>query len=124
MLTEKYQRGLQLFKEIHGGLTAEKTVEDLQKIAPEMAQFTMEWIFADLYSDKTIDMKTREISNISTLVAIGALPQLRNHIHAAIKLGLNTEEIKHIILNASIIVGFPLVVNALMILKEVIEETK
>lgn len=121
MEPSRYQQGRRLFSEIHGGLTTEKTVQDLQEFAPEMVSLTMEWVYGDLYSNQTIDMKTREISNISALVAIGALPQLRNHIYAAVKMGFSYEEIKHIILNVTIVVGFPLVINALMALKEVME---
>jgi 4-carboxymuconolactone decarboxylase len=121
MYSEKYEKGLELFKSIHGGLTAEQTIENLESIAPDMVKYTMEWIFADLYSDNTIDMKTREISNISSLVAIGALPQLKNHIHAALKLGFSADEVRKIIMNNLIIVGFPKVVNALMVLKESVE---
>lgn len=122
MQSSKYQAGVKLFTEIHGGLSAEETVKNLSLISPEMARMTMEWIFGDLYANNVIDMRIREVSNISSLVAIEALPQLRNHIFAALKLGFSPEEIKHIILNTSIIVGFPKVVNSLMVLKEILEE--
>ena len=124
MTSEKYNKGYALFREIHGGLTAEKMVGNLVNIAPEIDKFTMEWIFSDLYSDNTIDMKTREIINISALIATGAFPQLRNHIHSALKLGLTESEIKSIIMNTVIIVGFPSVVNSLMILNEIIFDKK
>jgi len=122
MKNNKFAKGYALFQKLHGGLTAEKVVDDISAISPELSHYTMEWIFADLYSNETIDMKLREVSNLSSLVAIGALPQLRNHIYSALKLGFTIEEVKQIILNNIIIVGFPKVVNALMLLKSIVEK--
>lgn len=120
--SKKFENGLKLFEKIHGGLSAQRTVDDLKSISPKLAEYSIEWIFGDLYADTTIDMKTREISNISALVATDKLPQLRNHIYSAYHLGFTRDEIEKIILNTLIIVGFPSVVNAVMVLKDVFDE--
>lgn len=122
MQCESYNRGLELFSKIHGGLAAQETVDALKMISPALAEYSIKWIFGDLYADDTIDMKTREISNISALVATEKLPQLRNHIQAAYHLGLTRDEIEKVILNTIIIVGFPSVVNAMLVLRDVFNE--
>ena len=121
MKSLKYQKGVELFNKIHGGLSAEKIASDLQEVSPEIVTLIIEWIYGDLYADQAIDLRTREISNISALVATGSLPQLRNHIYAALKQGLSFEEIKHIILNVAIVAGFPRAIDAMMVLKEIRE---
>lgn len=115
--------GRDLFKKIHGGLAAEEALKNFERLSPEFSRIMLEWVYGDLYADNSvIDMRTREISNISALVAIGAMPQLRNHIHAAIKLGFSTKEIEHIVINNLVTVGFPYVINALILLHEITEE--
>ena len=56
MKNNKFAKGYALFQKLHGGLTAEKVVDDISAISPELSHYTMEWIFADLYSNETIDI--------------------------------------------------------------------
>lgn len=121
MKNQRYISGAKLFDAVHGNGSAQETVKKLQDVSPELAKYSIEWIFADLYSDDTLNFKTRELVNLAALVAIGAEPQIRNHVYAALNVGCSEKEIKAVMLQMLIIVGFPKVVNAIFICDEVIK---
>ena len=121
MNSEKYAEASALFDKVHGEGSAQQTISFLRDISPDLADFSINWIFGDIYSDDTLSLKTRELMNIASLVAIGAEPQLKNHIYAAINVGCSYEEVKAAILQMLIIVGFPKVVNAMMVFDAVIK---
>ena len=125
MRSKKFTKGMVLFEKIHGGLSAEETIKTLDSISPTLSRLSVELIFGDLYSNDCLSLKTREMLNIAGLVVAGnAIPQLENHIRAAIKLGCTQEEIVEIMLQMIIIVGFPAVVNAMCAAKKIFDETK
>lgn len=124
MSTDKYQKAMQRFSQVHGGAaTAEEGIKELAKVSPRLAQFCVEWIFGDIYSSSVLDLKTRELLTLAACVASGdALPQVKNHVRGALNVGCSQEEIRETILQMLIIKGFPSVVNAMLAAQEVFSE--
>ncbi|MBW1972333.1 MAG: carboxymuconolactone decarboxylase family protein [Deltaproteobacteria bacterium] len=122
MNKERYQRGLEKLKEIDPE-AIKRLHEDFKDIAPDLARYTIEFPFGDIYSRPGLDLKTRELINIAALTALGyALPQLKVHIHGALNVGCNREEIVEVILQMAVYAGFPAAHNAMYIAKEVFME--
>lgn len=59
---------------------------------------------------------------IATLVALGTDPQLKLHINVGFNVGLSKEKIVGTLIHCIPYVGFPRVLNALTLLKEVMAE--
>jgi 4-carboxymuconolactone decarboxylase len=121
---KNYDQAVRLFEQVHGQGKVQEMVGGLGKISPELARFSVEWIFGEIYADTTLDLKIRELLNLASLVAIGAEPQIKNHIRGALNVGCTEKEIKAAILQMIIIVGFPKVVNAMCICEEIFQLTK
>ena len=120
--TDRFQIGLEQFKEIDGE-AVEKIIDELKDISPELGNFIIEYAYGDIYSRKELDLKSKEIAIIASLTALGnAQPQLKFHINAGLNIGLTETEIKEIILLMSVYAGFPAALNGTAILKEVIKE--
>lgn len=119
---ERLTRGWEKLKEIDGE-AGEKVIESLKNIAPDLARYTIEYPFGDIYSRQGLDLKSREIATVAALSAMGnAAPQLRVHIHAALNVGCTPEEIVEIITQMSVYAGFPAALNAATAAKEVFIE--
>ena len=120
--TDRFQIGLEQFKEIDGE-AVEKIINELKDVSPELGNFIIEYAYGDIYSRKELDLKSKEIAIIASLTALGnAQPQLKFHINAGLNIGLTETEIKEIILLMSVYAGFPAALNGTAILKEVIKE--
>ncbi len=119
---ERFVRGWDKLKEIDGE-AGEKVIESLKSIAPDLARYTIEYPFGDIYSRQGLDLKSREIATVAALSAMGnAEPQLRVHINAALNVGCTPEEIIEIIIQMSVYAGFPAALNAASAAKMVFVE--
>lgn len=101
------------------GQAGHNVVNALKDIAPDFANHLIE-IFGDIYTRDQLDLRSREIATIASLVTLGhASPQLKVHINAALNVGVSQAEI---IMQMSVYAGFPAALNALFITKEVFQE--
>ncbi|XOB63671.1 carboxymuconolactone decarboxylase family protein [Campylobacterota bacterium DY0563] len=124
MESQRYKIGWEKLKEIDGS-AGENVIESLKDIAPEFATLLIEFPFADIYTRKELDLKSREIATIAALTAMGtATPQLKVHIHAGLNVGLTKKQIVEIIIQMSVYSGFPSALNGLFAAKEVFENEK
>ena len=117
----RYDRGWEKLKEVDGK-AGENVVEALKDIAPDLAKYTIEFPFGDIYSRQGLSLRDREIATVSALTAMGnATPQLKVHIHAALNVGVTKAEIVEIITQMAVYSGFPSAINGALTAKEVFD---
>lgn len=115
----RYDRGMQKLQEIDGAAGTD-VVQSLAGIAPDFADYLIEFPFGDIYSRPELDLKSREVATIAALTAMGtATPQLKVHINAGLNVGLSREEIVEIIMQMAVYAGFPAALNGLFAAREV-----
>lgn len=122
-MNKDYEKGLSILKQ----MTDEKgieTIKSLGEIFPDFEEKMIEFGFGQIYSRHNLDLKTREVVTIASLITQGAFEQLGFHIKGALKAGLNREEILEIILQCAVYAGFPKACSALVIVDEVFKNNK
>ncbi|EDP57410.1 carboxymuconolactone decarboxylase family protein [Vibrio sp. AND4] len=118
----RFEKGLELLKQIDGE-AGQNVIDSLQDISPDLAKYTIEYPFGDIYARKGLDLKSREIATVAALTALGnCMPQLKVHLNAALNVGCNEEEIKEVIIQMSVYAGFPAALNGMFAFKEVLVE--
>ena len=122
MSDDRYARGWDKLAEIDPQ-QPQRVTQFVQDIAPDLARYTMEFAFGDIYSRPGLDLKTREIATVAALTAMGtAFPQLKFHIQGAVNVGCTREEIVEIILQMAVCAGFPAALNGIWAAKEAFQE--
>ncbi|NAZ92874.1 carboxymuconolactone decarboxylase family protein [Vibrio toranzoniae] len=122
MNQSRFDIGLERLNHIDGE-AGQQVIESLQDIFPDLAKYTIEYPFGDIYSRPGLDLKSREIATVAALTALGnCAPQLKVHLNAALNVGCNEEEIKEVILQMSVYAGFPSALNAMFAFKEVLAD--
>ncbi|WP_060856409.1 carboxymuconolactone decarboxylase family protein [Caballeronia sordidicola] len=117
----RLERGKRVLSEIDG-TAGEKVVSSLADIAPDFAQYLLEFPFGDIYSRPGLDVRAREIATIAALTAMGtATPQLKVHIAAGLNVGITRDEIVEIVMQMAVYAGFPAALNGLFAAKEVFQ---
>ena len=112
-------RGQRMLSAIDGR-AGENVIQSLADIAPDFAQYLLEFGFGDIYSRPGLDLRSREIATIAALTAIGhAQPQLKVHLAAGLNVGLTREEIVETIMQMALYTGFPAALNGLFAAREV-----
>ena len=116
------KQGREVFKKIFGN-EAESIEAMLHELSVDLPKFAIDFPFGEFYANEhLLDLKTRELITIATLVTQSALPQLKLHIKAAFNVGCTPVEIEQAILQLIIYVGMPKVLNAMHVFKDVLEE--
>jgi len=118
--SDTYATGLALLNQLHGGQAGGQMVEAMRDICPDFATMTIEWAMAGIMARPGLDLLTREYLLIASCVTLGhAVPQLRAHIDAALKLGASKAQVVEVILQMTFYAGGAAVANALVIADEV-----
>ena len=122
MTNERFNRGVeQINKIVPNGSNG--VIKGLGEVAPDMANYVLEFIFGDLYSREGLELKLKQIITITSLAVLGnAKPQLAYHINAALNIGMTQKEIVDIFIHISGYAGFPASLNAINTAKEVFKE--
>jgi 4-carboxymuconolactone decarboxylase len=118
-LDGRHARGLHALAEITGA-TGESVVESLRDIAPDLADWIVDFSYGDVMSRPGLDRRTRQLATIAALTALGhCAPQLKVHITGALNVGCTRQEIVEVILQMTVYAGFPAAINALNLAREV-----
>lgn len=118
----RFAAGLAKLKEIDGE-AGQKVMESLQDICPDLARYTVEYPFGDIYRRDGLDLRSREIATVAALTALGhCTPQLKVHLNAALNVGCTEDELKEVIVQMSVYAGFPAALNGMFAFKDVLAE--
>ena len=120
--SERYEKGVETLGKITGASGAQ-VVEGVKEIAPDLANWTIEFAYGDVLSRPALDLRSREFATIAALTTMGSYPSLlKVHINAALRVGCKPEEIVEVILQMSVYAGFPASITGINIAKEVFRE--
>lgn len=126
MSEDLYQKGIDKIQELTQADDDNPTGfmdigEAFEDIAPDLSKYVVEFAFGGIYSRSGLDNKQKVQATITALVAQGK-PQIGMHVKTGLSVGLTPEEIVGCIMHLIPYVGFPSVLNALSVAKEVFAE--
>lgn len=122
MKSVRFERGSKKINELMENAD-QGVLKGLGKVAPDLADYVIEFVFGDLYSRSGLDLKTKQILTVTMLATLGnAKPQLAYHIKCALNIGITREEIIHIMTHLAGYAGFPAALNGVTTAKEVFSE--
>jgi 4-carboxymuconolactone decarboxylase len=120
--SERFRRGWERLMEVdaEGG---ERVIENLRDVAPDLGRYVVEFAYGEIYQRPVLDLRQRQLVTISALTTLGgAEAQLKFHVNAGLNVGLTAREVVEAILHCIPYVGFPRVLNAVLVAKCVFEE--
>lgn len=122
MSNERYTQGWNKLLEVDGE-AGQRVIESLASIAPDLGKYVIEFGFGDIYSRPTLTLQQKQLVTISSLLTQGGCePQLTVHINAGLNVGLTPVEIVEAMIHCSPYTGFPRVLNAITVAKQVFTE--
>ncbi len=116
---ERRRRGREVFTALEPDAAARRPAS-LATIAPDLANYLLEFPFGDIYSRPGLSLRDRQIATIAALAALGnARPQLEIHIAGGLNAGLDRAEIVEILMQMAVYAGFPAAINGLAAARDV-----
>ena len=107
-----------LFHTLKGGTGFETWKKFDKDLARELSMF----FTGTLYSREVISQAQRELCAVASLTVLHRPRELRAHVHAALNVGATREAVAEVIFQQVTYGGMPVVVEALDVLKAVLEE--
>lgn len=121
-IDDRYERGLAAMTEIDGE-AGKKVADALQDVAPDLARYIIEFTFGEIYPRPQLSLKHREIVTIAACAALGsATPQLKVHVNGLLNVGGSQREVVETLLHLAFYIGFPAVLNAICVARDVFAE--
>ena len=112
------QTAHKLFHSLKGGTGFETWKKFDKDLARELSMF----FTGKLYSREVITQTQRELCAVASLTVLHRPNELRAHVHAALNVGATRQQVAEVIFQQVTYGGMPVVVDALDVLKGVLEE--
>lgn len=116
------ERGLAVLKQI-GGAGYDVGVKPLAEVSADMARLTIEFPYGEILARPGLDLHLRQVCTVATLLAQGSVqPQLKFHMNGLLNVGGTPDELVELLVLASVILGFPIAIDALPIVEQLFTE--
>lgn len=119
-----YERGLNLRRQVLGPEYVDKSVANANEFMTSFQRITTEWCWGYAWGRETLDLKTRSMLNLAMLTALNRAAEVKLHVRGAINNGVTAEEIREVLLHATIYCGIPAGLDAFKAANEVLLDMK
>ena len=117
-----YEHGMQVRREVLGDAHVDRAIERTTDFTAEFQNLITRLAWGEIWSRPGLDRKTRSAITLTAMVALGRDEELAMHVRAALRNGLTSDEIKEVLLHATVYCGVPAGNAAFAIAQRVLEE--
>jgi len=121
-IDELFDRGLKVRREVLGPDYVDNSLKSANDFMMAFQQITTEWCWGYAWTRSGLDRKTRSLVNLAMLTALNRAPEVKLHVRGAINNGVTVEEIKEVLLHATVYCGIPAGLDAFKAANEVLKE--
>jgi len=117
-----FDQGLTLRREVLGATYVDNSIKSANDFMMTFQHITTEWCWGYGWNRQGLDRKTRSMLNLAMLTALNRTPEIKLHTRGAINNGVTVDEIKEVLLHATIYCGIPAGLDAFKAANEVLKE--
>ena len=116
-----FQAGLTTRSQVMGPDYVDRALAGATDFTEPMQEFITRNAWGNVWQRPGLDMKTRSLITVAMLTALGKQHELKAHVRGALNNGVTPEEIRELMLHATVYCGFPTAIDAFRSATEVIE---
>ena len=121
-IDDLFDRGLALRREVLGAEYVDKSLQSANDFMMAFQRITTEWCWGYAWTRPGLDRKTRSLVNLAMLTALNRSPEIKLHVRGALNNGVTVEEIKEVLIHATIYCGIPAGLDAFKAANDVLKE--
>ena len=121
-IAELFERGLTLRREVLGPDYVDKSLKAANDFTMAFQRLTTEWCWGYAWTRPGLDRKTRSLVNLAMLTALNRSPEIKLHVRGALNNGVTVDEIKEVLIHATIYCGIPAGLDAFKAANDVLKE--
>ena len=109
-------------RKVLGNAWVDKSVTNRNAFNADFQDLITRYAWGEIWTRPGLDVRTRRLVVIGTLVALGRFDELRLHVTAALRAGVPAEDITEVLLQQAIYCGVPAANSAFEVFREVVEQ--
>ncbi|TQJ95844.1 4-carboxymuconolactone decarboxylase [Achromobacter sp. SLBN-14] len=117
-----FDQGLALRREVLGADYVDGSLARANDFMMAFQNITTEWCWGYTWGRPGLEKKTRSMLNLAMLTALNRPAEIKLHVKGALNNGVTVEEIKEILLQATVYCGIPAGLDAFKVANQVLEE--
>jgi 4-carboxymuconolactone decarboxylase len=102
-----FKKGLAVRREVLGPDYVDGSMAKADDFMMAFQRITTEWCWGYAWTRPGLDRKSRSMLNLAMLTALNRPAEIKLHVKGALKNGVTAEEIKEILLHATVYCGIP-----------------
>ena len=120
---ERYKAGLSIRREVLGNSHVDRATTDSTPLTAEFQDLITRYAWGEIWTRPGLDVRSRRVLVIGTMLALGLWDELRMHVRAAlVEGGFTPDDVKEIVLQQAIYCGVPMANHAFAVLSTVLAE--
>jgi len=119
---DAHARGMKVRREVLGDEHVDAAVERTSEFTADFQDLITRYAWGEIWTRPGLDRRTRSAITLTALIALGRFEELRMHLRAALRNGLEEDEIKEVLLQSAIYCGVPAANTAFAVAQEVLDE--
>ena len=114
--------GMKVRREVLGDEHVDRAIAKTTAFTREFQELITRYAWGEIWTRPGLDRRLRSAITITALVAQGRDEELAMHIRAALRNGLDADELKEILLQTAIYCGVPAANSAFAVAQRVLDE--
>lgn len=116
-----FQAGLKTRTQVMGPSYVDRALDAATDYSMPMQEFITANAWGNVWQRPGLDLKTRSLITVAMLAAQGKQQELKAHVRGALNNGATPEELREVMLHATVYCGFPTAIDAFRSVTEVVE---
>lgn len=119
--SDQFEKGLEVRRAVLGADYVDAGLAKADDFMMAFQRITTEWCWGYAWTRDGLDRKTRSMLNLAMLTALSKPAELKLHVKGALANGVSVDEIKEILLHATVYCGIPSGLEAFKAAHEVLK---
>jgi 4-carboxymuconolactone decarboxylase len=119
--SDQFKKGLEVRRAVLGADYVDGSLAKADDFMMAFQEITTEWCWGYAWTRPGLERKTRSMLNVAMLTALGKPAELKLHVKGALANGVSVDEIKEILLHATVYCGIPAGLDAFKAAHEVLK---
>jgi 4-carboxymuconolactone decarboxylase len=116
-----FQNGLATRTQVMGETFVDRAFTNATDYTLPMQEFITRNAWGNVWQRPGLDLKTRSLITVAMLAALGKQTELKGHVRGALNNGVTPEELREVMLHATVYCGFPSAIDGFRSVVEVVE---
>lgn len=122
MTSRKYEDGLAVRKAVLGSAYVERALADADDFSRPLQELVTENAWGTVWTREGLCRRDRSLITVAMLIALNRPHELKLHLRGALNNGLSRNELRELLLHASVYCGMPAAVDAFRQARTLFEE--